>query len=207
MNVVVGKDARKTPLFQDTLEYIVANPYWNVPPTIARQDILPIAARDPGYLARNGFEVVNRRGSGDYGLRQRPGGSNALGEVKFVFPNDMDIYLHDTPARHLFEESLRAFSSGCIRVEKPKELAEYLLRTSTSLPPGTYDSLIASGREHWVELENGVPIYILYFTAWAEEDGRVFFYRDIYDRDEALIAAAYENLAVGTPLAPLAGTS
>jgi murein L,D-transpeptidase YcbB/YkuD len=206
MNVVVGKDARRTPLFQDTLEYMVANPYWNVPPNIARKDILPLAARDPDYLARNGFEVVNRRGGSGSGLRQRPGRSNALGEVKFVFPNDMDVYLHDTPARHLFKETRRAFSSGCIRVEKPKELAEYLLRTSTSLPPGSYDSLVAGSRERWVRLERGVPIYILYFTAWAEEDGTVFFYRDIYDRDQVVMAAARDKFGGGTPLARLAQT-
>jgi murein L,D-transpeptidase YcbB/YkuD len=196
----------------------VVNPYWNVPANIARKDILPVAARDPGYLARNGFEVVDRRGrrvaprtasleSGTQSLRQRPGGSNALGEVKFVFPNDMDIYLHDTPARHLFDETLRAFSSGCIRVEKPKELAEYLLSTSTALAPGTYDSLIDGDREHWLKLDRGVPIYILYFTAWAEEDGTVFFYPDIYDRDQPLLAAARGKVEDGTPLAPLAGTS
>ena len=204
MNVVVGKDARtETPLFQDTLEHIVVNPYWNVPPKIARDEIMPIAARDPGYLGRNGFEVVSR--GGETTVRQRPGRGNALGKVKFVFPNANDIYLHDTQARSLFKQSRRAFSHGCIRLEKPDELAEYLFRTSTSLPAGSYDRFVASGKERWVKLEKTLPIYILYFTAWAKGDGRVFFYGDVYDRDEAVEQMAREKLSPGTPLARLAG--
>jgi murein L,D-transpeptidase YcbB/YkuD len=217
MNVVVGKDAQKTPIFQDTLEHIVFNPYWNVPDNILEQEILPLAARDPSYLARHGFQVVDHRGRSldsrhaslgrGYGLRQRPGRGNALGEVKFLFPNDHDVYLHDTPARHLFKETRRAFSHGCIRVEKPRELAEYLMRTSTSLVPESYDSLVAGNQERWIALEKGVPIYILYFTAWGDEDGTVFFYQDIYDRDDAAMAVARSKLGVGTPLARLARSS
>ena len=190
MNVVVGKEGRNTPFFQDTLEYVVVNPYWNVPQSILERDIMPVARRDPGYLARNGYEVLPGGR-----VRQRPGSNNSLGAVKFLFPNDMNVYLHDTPAKHLFRRTTRAFSSGCIRVEKPDELAEYLLRTSTSRSPGTYRTLRDSGREQWVQLEEKVPIYILYFTAWVDGDGSVRFYRDVYERDGAISEVARIALA------------
>jgi murein L,D-transpeptidase YcbB/YkuD len=210
MNVVVGKDGWRTPFFQDSLEFIVVNPYWNVPPSIVRRDLVPAVERDPGYLARNGYEVLNRSGrrvdpyavnvsSDAYTIRQRPGSNNALGEVKFVFPNAMNIYLHDTPAKHLFERSRRAFSSGCIRVEKPRELAEYLLRTATTTPPGTYERLRETGREQWVELDEKLPIYILYFTAWADEQGSVRFYQDVYRRDSAMSHLARAKLGPPSP--------
>jgi murein L,D-transpeptidase YcbB/YkuD len=116
----------------------------------------------------------------------------------------MDIYLHDTPARHLFERTRRAFSSGCIRVEKPRELAEYLFRTSTSRPPGAYDELRATGREQWVELEEKLPIYILYFTAWADAEGSVRFYPDVYDRDDAINELARATLGpIPRPTSPV----
>jgi murein L,D-transpeptidase YcbB/YkuD len=205
MNVVVGKEGWTTPFFQDTLEFVVVNPYWNVPPSIVERDLVPAMRRDPGYLARNGYEVLTSGGrrvdpyavdvaSSRYSIRQRPGGDNALGEVKFVFPNSMNIYLHDTPARHLFKLTKRTFSSGCIRVEKPRELAEYLLRTSTKMPAGTYDSLRATKREQWVELDEKLPIYILYFTAWADAEGSVRFYPDVYRRDRAMLPLARAKL-------------
>lgn len=208
MDVIVGQEAYRTPLFQDTLEYVVVNPYWNVPRSIAQREIIPSALRDRGYLARNDYEVVDASGrqvdpysadisSRRYTIRQRPGPKNALGEVKFLFPNAMDIYLHDTPARHLFGETHRTFSSGCIRVEKPRELAEYLLATSTSRPAGTYDRLRRSGREQWVALDEKLPIYILYFTAWAEPDGSVRFHPDVYERDRAVAALARAELGTG----------
>jgi murein L,D-transpeptidase YcbB/YkuD len=211
MNVVVGKEGWNTPVFQDTLESIVVNPYWNVPPSIVERDLLD---KDPGYFARNGFEVVNRAGkrvdpgsvdlgSGDYTIRQRPGKNNSLGDVKFVFPNDMNIYLHDTPARHLFQKTRRMYSSGCIRVEKPKELAEYLLSTATSQPAGTYDRLRAAKGEQWLNLEKEVPIYILYFTAWADDQGGVRFFPDVYERDRALAQVARAKLG-RPPSAPVA---
>jgi murein L,D-transpeptidase YcbB/YkuD len=205
MNVVVGKDGWTTPFFHDSIEFVVVNPYWNVPPSIVERDLVPAVRRDPGYLARNGYEVLTSDGgrvdasgvdiaSNSYTIRQRPGADNALGEVKFVFPNSMNIYLHDTPARHLFELTKRTFSSGCIRVEKPRELAEYLLRTATTMPVGTYDSLRATERERWVKLDEKIPIYILYFTAWADGDGSVRFYPDVYRRDRAILPLALAEL-------------
>src|SRR5690606_32147839 len=135
------------PIFKDTLEHVVVNPYWNVPPGIARDEILPIAQRDPTYLARNNYEVVQRGGTTT--VRQRPGRGNALGEVKFLFPNQYDVYLHDTPADNLFSRQSRAFSHGCIRLEKPRELAYYLFEHAAGLSRSDYDRMRGGG-ERWV---------------------------------------------------------
>lgn len=198
MNVVVGRTANRTPLFRDSLQYVVVNPYWNVPMSIAREDIIPSFRQDPGYLARNGYEVLDDGSvihgyvspealeSGRYLIRQRPGPNNALGNVKFMFPNDMNIYLHDTPADHLFGQESRAFSFGCIRVERPDDLARILLARYTDGDGSEYDRLRGERQEKWVTLERGIPIYILYFTAWANEDGTIRFHPDIYDRDRTL---------------------
>jgi L,D-transpeptidase YcbB len=199
MNVVVGRTANRTPLFRDSVQYVVVNPYWNVPMSIAREEIIPALRQDPYHLERNGYEVlygdrvVDSRSiradeleTGRYLIRQRPGPNNALGAVKFMFPNDMNIYLHDTPADHLFSQETRAFSYGCIRVERPADLARVLLTRYGGQDDGEYDRLRAAESERWVTLETRVPIYILYFTAWAREDGTLLFHPDIYDRDEAL---------------------
>jgi L,D-transpeptidase YcbB len=199
MNVVVGRTANRTPLFRDSLQYVVVNPYWNVPMSIAREEIIPAVWRDRGYLARNGYEVLNNGrvvdsswitapdlDSGRYQIRQRPGPRNALGAVKFMFPNDMNIYLHDTPADHLFSQETRAFSYGCIRVERPADLARTLLARYTEGDGSDYDRLRTENGERWVTLDRKIPIYILYFTAWAKEDGTLRFHPDIYERDAAL---------------------
>jgi L,D-transpeptidase YcbB len=199
MSVVVGRTANRTPLFRDSLQYVVVNPYWNVPMSIAREEILPAVRRDPTYLERNGYEVLqgdrlvnshlisaDALDTGRYRIRQRPGPRNALGNVKFMFPNDMNIYLHDTPAGHLFSQETRAFSYGCIRVERPADLARTLLARYSDRGADEYDRLREAGREQWVALDRKIPIYILYFTAWAREDGTLRFHPDIYERDEAL---------------------
>lgn len=200
MSVVVGRTANRTPLFRDSLQYVVVNPYWNVPINIAREDIIPALRRDPGYLGRNGYEVLydgnvihgyvspEALETGRYLIRQLPGPQNALGNVKFMFPNDMNIYLHDTPAGHLFSQESRAFSFGCIRVERPDDLARTLLARYTSGDGSEYDRLRGEHEEQWVTLERKIPIYILYFTAWAREDGTLRFHPDIYERDRALEA-------------------
>jgi L,D-transpeptidase YcbB len=199
MNVVVGHTANRTPLFRDTLRYVVVNPYWNVPVSITREEIVPAVRRDPGYLARNQYEVLyngnvvrssgisaEALASGRYSVRQRPGAGNALGHVKFMFPNDLNIYLHDTPAGHLFSQESRAFSHGCIRLERPADLAKVLFEEFDSRDASEYDRLRGEDGERWVTLERPVPIYILYFTAWAHEDGTLRFHPDIYERDAAL---------------------
>lgn len=203
MNVVVGQEGWETPVFADTMEYIVANPYWNVPQSILEDEILPAVRADAGYLARNDYEVVDRSGSNvipaasidwsdvsagsfPYLVRQRPGPGNALGDLKFMFPNDHNIYLHDTPAGHLFSRTERAFSHGCIRLEKPEELARALLDRVTDAGSSQLDDLLAGDREKWVQFDAGVPVYILYFTAWVGEDGSVRFHHDIYGQDRGL---------------------
>ncbi len=202
MNVVVGETANRTPLFQDTLEYMVVNPYWNVPASIAQEEILPALQRDPNYLARNNMEMV--RTGGSVRIRQRPGAGNALGNVKFLFPNEQDIYLHDTPADHLFRQESRAFSHGCIRVERPDDLARTLLSALSDRDPSEYDRLRRRSGEQWIEFDEKIPVYILYFTAWADADGTLRFHDDIYERDRSLEAEQQEKL---TPVEPRPITS
>lgn len=221
MNVVVGRTANSTPLFRDTLRYVVVNPYWNVPMSIAREEIIPAVRRDRGYLARNGYEVLYNGDvvgsseisaealeSGHYNIRQRPGPGNALGNVKFMFPNDLNIYLHDTPAGHLFSQESRAFSYGCIRLERPADLAKVLFEEFDSRDASDYERLRGEDGERWITLDRPVPIYILYFTAWAREDGTLRFHPDIYDRDAALEAERLAKLpsptATGSKPAALA---
>jgi murein L,D-transpeptidase YcbB/YkuD len=208
MNVVVGKTANRTPVFQDTLEYMVVNPYWNVPESIATEEIIPKAMDDPTFLARNNYELVYDGGavhpnavdpaaleSGAYRIRQKPGTGNALGNVKFLFPNSHNIYLHDTPADHLFTQRTRAFSHGCIRVERPEDLARTLLAALTDRDPDSYDSLRQTSGEQWIPFDQKIPVYILYFTAWVNEDGTLRFYEDVYGRDESLETERQKKLA------------
>jgi L,D-transpeptidase YcbB len=212
MNVVVGRTANRTPLFRDTLRYVVVNPYWNVPMSIAREEIIPSVRRDRGYLARNGYEVLYNGSvvrsteisaealeSGRYNIRQRPGPGNALGNVKFMFPNDLNIYLHDTPAGHLFSQETRAFSYGCIRLERPADLAKVLFDEFDSRGGSDYDRLRREDGERWITLDRPVPIYILYFTAWARQDGALRFHPDIYERDAALEAERLAKLPAAEP--------
>jgi murein L,D-transpeptidase YcbB/YkuD len=189
MNVVVGQEGWETAIFRDTIESVVVNPYWNVPNSIIKEEILPAIAADPTYLERKNFERV-----GNGGFRQKPGPGNALGEVKIIFPNEHDIYLHDTPAGALFAESSRAFSHGCIRLERPVDLAKLLMAKATNVSPNKYEELRARMTEQHVRLTKPVPVYILYFTAWADRDGGVRFHRDIYDIDKSLRQEAQKQL-------------
>jgi murein L,D-transpeptidase YcbB/YkuD len=203
---VVGRTYRQTPVFRAPMTYLVLNPDWTVPPTILRKDTLPALRQDPNYLAENHMDVVDAMGrpidasSIDWTrypgerfphyLRQRPGPWNALGRIKFIFPNDHFVFLHDTPTKALFERSERTFSSGCIRVERPFELAEILLRDQ---PPWTADELrrqVETGATKTVSLRRPVPVLVLYLTAIAADDQEAFrFHRDIYGRDAAVLAA------------------
>lgn len=189
MNVVVGQANWKTPVFADTMENIVVNPYWNVPPSIYKEEILPGIAADPNYLERKNFERTK-----DGGVRQRPGPGNALGKYKFVFPNQDNIYLHDTPAHSLFSRARRDFSHGCIRLERPQALAQLLVRMQTSKTPDQLAAMAATTNEQWIKLERKLPVYLLYFTVWAEEDGGVRFHHDVYGRDEQLQEQQAEKL-------------
>lgn len=179
MNVVVGKPGWATPIFADTLESIVVNPYWNVPPSIANDEIIPAIAADPGYLERNNMERTS-----DGGFRQRPGPKNALGEFKFLFPNQHDVYLHDTPADALFSRSSRAFSHGCIRLERPRDLAYLLAQKLANKSPEQIDRLSELSTEQWISVKRKIPVYILYFTTWVDDDGTVRYHHDVYGIDE-----------------------
>jgi murein L,D-transpeptidase YcbB/YkuD len=193
MRVVTGKIENPTPIFSDRMTTVVFSPYWNIPPSIARKEVLPALWRDPSYLARNDMEVV--RGSqvlspwsidwedSGFTVRQRPGPRNALGQVKFVFPNNFDVYLHDTPADELFTSVARSFSHGCVRVEKPFELARWVLAGQPEWTPDRIQAAMQSGREQHVALRDAIPVYLVYATAWVEPDGRVGFRDDVYGHD------------------------
>jgi murein L,D-transpeptidase YcbB/YkuD len=176
--VVVGKTERPTPIFSDMMDHLVVNPSWTIPPTILRQDILPKLAADPGYAERRGFEVIRR---GDrITVRQPPGPSNALGNIKFMFPNDHAVYLHDTPSRNLFASSRRAYSSGCVRVERPLKLAELVLGGAEQGWSERRLQGMIGGGERTIRLERKLPIHIVYMTHVVGEDGAVTAYDDIY---------------------------
>ncbi|MBR9989476.1 MAG: L,D-transpeptidase family protein, partial [Gemmatimonadetes bacterium] len=179
MNVVVGMTGWHTPVFADTIEYVVVNPYWTPPQSILEEEVLPAIARDPTYLERNNFE---RTANGV--IRQRPGSSNALGQYKFIFPNDDNIYLHDTPADHLFSRVRRDFSHGCIRIERPADLARLLVSKASRHSAASLDGFLATGAEKWIPLSKPVPVYLVYFTAWAQEDGTLRFHHDVYGHDD-----------------------
>ncbi len=180
MNVVVGKDVHKTVLFSGDIKYIVFSPYWDIPPSIQKNEIIPGIKRDPNYLKRNNMEWVGNR------VRQKPGPKNSLGQVKFLFPNSYNIYLHDTPAKSLFGQSSRAFSHGCIRLGEPAKLAEYLLRNDPLWPPDKIKQAMNAGVEKYVTLKNPVPVYIGYLTAFVDNEGRINFRDDVYKRDAEL---------------------
>ena len=179
-NVVVGTTMNKTVVFSGMMSYIVFSPYWNVPTSIKEKEILPGIKKDKNYLAKHNMEWKGTN------IRQKPGPENSLGLVKFLFPNSNNIYLHDTPSKGLFNEEKRAFSHGCIRVEKSKELANLILVADPNWTPEKIDATMNKGKESWYTLKNKIPVYIGYFTAWVDDDGTINFYKDIYERDERL---------------------
>lgn len=185
--VVVGKEANKTAVFHGQLKQVVFSPYWNVPSSILNKEIMPKVRRNPGYLASQHMEWYGN------GVRQKPGPWNALGRVKFLFPNSYSIYLHDTPSKSLFEQDKRAFSHGCIRVSEPRRLALHLLHGDADWPPERIDEAMDAGRERFVTLKKPVPVSILYFTAWVDIDGRIHFRDDVYKRDERLMEMIFSK--------------
>jgi murein L,D-transpeptidase YcbB/YkuD len=201
MRVVVGKEQSRTPAFSDKMTYLELNPAWNIPASIANEEILPKLAADPDYLARNNMEVV----PGTDRLRQRPGPDNPLGQIKFMFPNEFDIYLHDSPADHLFSRTERDFSHGCIRLEKPIEFANVLLKGDPKWTPETLQAAIDSGEQKTITLAKPLPVHILYWTAWVEPDGSVQFRKDIYGHDERLEKALAEEPPVWLDLNAMRG--
>ncbi|MFN0274838.1 MAG: murein L,D-transpeptidase [Chitinophagales bacterium] len=203
MNVIVGKSSTSTTIFNDYLEYIIFSPYWEVPNSIVSKEIVPAVKKNISYLTKNRFEVVNtkyevldpttidwQKYSGSnfpYFIRQKPGADNALGWVKFIFPNSYSIYFHDTDSRSLFSQTQRSLSHGCIRVAEPQRFAEYLLREdSIAWPKEKIDSVMHSGKPTKVLLKEKIPVFIAYFTAWVDDTGDLNFRKDIYGHDAKL---------------------
>jgi len=192
MKVIVGKDYedKATPVFSDSMEFVVFRPFWNVTPDIAAKEIFPKEQESPGYLAANDMEVYNDHGR--QAVRQRPGPKNSLGLVKFMFPNDFNIYLHDTPQGELFKKDIRAFSHGCIRVEKPAELAQWVLGWDGA----RVDQAMHSGPDNkQVKLPAKMPVYIVYFTTYVD-NGKLYFGNDLYDRDSKLVSEVQKAATV-----------
>jgi len=206
MPIIIGKHFRETPSFSSRLSYLEINPYWTVPKSIALKDLIPRQMRDSGYFNRNKIKVLNgwkkdaeevdistvslRRLNENYfpyTFRQEPGPLNSLGRVKFMFPNPYDIYLHDTPKRYLFDRRVRAFSSGCIRVKDPLRLSAYLLDSPTQQKEEEMMQLISRGENSGMSLVKAVPIYLVYWTAWTDQDGRLNFRDDLYGRDKIML--------------------
>lgn len=210
--VVVGKSSAKyqTPEFTDEMTHLIVNPSWNVPQSIASQEYLPQLLRDPSVLTRQNI-TMRVRGSGErvdarlidltqytesnfpFVLQQRPGGGNALGKVKFMFPNRFNVYLHDTPSKSLFNRDTRAYSHGCVRVHRPMDLAYTLLAPQEVDPEGAFQSYLSGGRETQIDLETAVPIYLTYRTVFLDENGELAYRVDVYGRDQVVFDALAEN--------------
>ena len=185
MKVIVGAEFedRNTPVFSDSMQYVVFRPYWNATEDIMNKELWPKVQSDPTFLERNNYEIVSE--GGKQRIRQRPGDKNALGLVKFMFPNTFSIYMHDTPEDQLFAKDVRAFSHGCIRLEKPEEMAQWALGWSAEQ---VREAMQSSQDDRHVNLKEKIPVYIVYFTTFMR-DGRLHFGNDLYNRDEALVAA------------------
>ena len=211
MRVVVGDEleGRKTPIFADSMQFVEFGPYWNVPEKIAIEEILPLAQENPGYLEANDYEVVAGKGedatvmqgafsvediaAGRYRIRQRPGPKNALGHVKFLFPNEFAVYLHDTPARSLFANNQRAASHGCVRVADPAALARFVLQDQPEWTPERIDAALAAVERERVTLQRSIPVYLIYLTAFVR-DGALHFRDDIYESDATLVRLVDEDV-------------
>jgi murein L,D-transpeptidase YcbB/YkuD len=192
MNVIVGSSANNTVIFNGNLQYVVFSPYWNVPESIVRNEILPAIKRNPGYIAKHNMEITNANGRLPQ-VRQKPGPNNALGRVKFLFPNNFSIYLHDTPNRNLFEQTNRGLSHGCIRIAEPKKFAEFLLRDQPNYTSKAIDSLMFLEKEKWVTLKKNIPVFLVYFTAWVDQAGELHFRRDIYQHDQKMAEKLFQQ--------------
>ena len=207
MRVVVGKQDTQTPIFSDEMTHVVFSPYWNVPPNIAQGETLPEIVKDPGFLARANMEVLDKNGQSidpstidiadpaSYRFRQRPGAQNSLGLVKFMFPNQFNVYLHDTPADSLFARASRSFSHGCVRLENPLALAEYVLRDQQGWTREKIEEAMHAEEERTVKLKKAIPVYLGYWTARVSSDGGMQFRKDVYGIDSRLTALLADRLS------------
>jgi len=185
IDVVVGKEGHNTMMFNGDLNQVVFCPYWNVPSSIVEHEILPEMEKHPGYLEKENMEITGQE-DGLPVIRQRPGEKNALGRVKFLFPNSFNIYLHDTPVKSLFEKDKRAYSHGCIRLKEPEKLANYVLRNQPEWTPEKIEEAMSAGEQKFVKVKNPIPVLITYYTAWVDDNGQLNFREDIYGHDANL---------------------
>jgi len=187
MNAVTGSVVHNTVIFSGALKYVVFSPYWNVPPDILKKEVLPGIKRNKNYLASHHMEWNNG------GVRQKPGLTNSLGLVKFLFPNSYNIYLHDSPAKSLFNEATRAFSHGCIRLAEPKKLAQFIFRNDAAWDSVKITNAMNAGKEQYVTLKQTIPVFIGYFTAWVDGEGKLNFRDDIYGHDKEMKARLFKK--------------
>jgi murein L,D-transpeptidase YcbB/YkuD len=185
MPVVVGKEGTNTMMFTGDLNEVVFSPYWNVPASIVKDEILPAMQNDANYLKANRMEIVSKNDSLPV-VRQLPGPGNSLGKVKFLFPNSYDIYLHDTEAKGLFETNKRAFSHGCIRLADAKRMADYVLREQAEWTPQKIEAAMNNSKDQHVAVKKKIPVVITYFTTWVDEEGQLNFRDDIYAHDKRM---------------------
>ena len=179
--IVTGKETDKTAIFKGTMQYVVFAPYWNIPKSIMHKEILPAMSKHPGYLEQNNMEWFDGK------IRQKPGPWNALGGVKFIFPNAYNMYMHDTPAKTLFNAESRAFSHGCIRIEEPVKMALFLLEDQKEWSLEKINEAMKLEKETMVVLKEKTTVHILYFTAFIDENGKLNFRKDIYGKDQHLL--------------------
>jgi murein L,D-transpeptidase YcbB/YkuD len=197
--VVVGTPKHQTPVFNNAIKHVVVNPYWNVPASIAANEIRPNLVANPGYLDSQNMEMLyggklvnasaidwTQTNIQQFHIRQRPGAGNALGRIKFLFPNQHDVYLHDTPSKSLFSRTFRAYSHGCVRVENPMEFAAALLQLEPELTAARLEASFGP-KEQWFNLKHHIPVHISYFTLRVSEDGTIRSYGDVYGANKKLI--------------------
>ena len=221
MRVIVGKDFQKTPVFSKRMRYLEINPFWNVPKSIFKKELIYDLKKDPELLAKDHYEIVTGWGDDSPALdpatidwsrvnaatfpgrvRQKPGPWNALGRIKFMFPNQFHVYMHDTPSRRLFRKAHRALSHGCIRLEKPVDLAVFVLKDNPTWNRKKIEKAIQDGKRKIVGVPGKITVHLMYFTSWMEENGEAQFRRDIYERDSVLWEALNRS-ANGAPFAPV----
>jgi L,D-transpeptidase YcbB len=208
MKIIVGKPYKQTPVFHAHMKFVVINPYWDVPQSIATEEILPILKKNPGYIDKNHMKLFNQSGvqlnpyrigwsrvSGSYfpyKIRQVPGSWNALGAIKFLFPNSYNVYLHGTPQQKLFDKDIRTFSHGCMRVEDPMKMAVYILKNN-GWGQERIEDQVRNKEEIWIVLKETIPVHVTYRTAWVDEKGLLCFRDDVYGRDEIFRSPVYKK--------------
>ena len=191
MDVVVGKEGHNTMMFNGDLNQVVFSPYWNVPESIVKNEILPAIERNPNYLNSQNMEITGNDDDGLPVIRQLPGTKNSLGKVKFLFPNSFNIYFHDTPSKSLFNKDQRAYSHGCIRLKEPEKMANYVLRNQPEWTPGKIEEAMNSSEQKFVKVKDPIPVVITYYTAWVDENGQLNFRKDIYGHDGNLASKMF----------------